>query len=235
MQFPKPLVSALLAHSLDFEVKENFLAVNKSRDLTEEKIERIVREAGFCPLILEDKIKGIFALSIVPHQIPTDFFSNKKKQSCGEKAEINRSLIPSHRMTLEDISEMLRDREVVELPTEPMEDINATSNSFRLAVASSVVKGLDNILLPLMKDGLPIVEIESTSGYPLSQKLSSNMIKFQSRIKKAQYLKSFSSNPIFHLSVDDFCDRLMQQGKTIPLFLLHMDLIRCFRRNGQKA
>jgi hypothetical protein len=57
----------------NLKIQTDFVIIENSQNLEEEKIKSIIISAGFCPIISSNKFDGNFAFTIAPYKKP-DYF-----------------------------------------------------------------------------------------------------------------------------------------------------------------
>ena len=67
------LQQAFADHNLYLKVEPNFFIIEKSENLTQDKIRAIVEKAQFYPIVSENKIDGKIAFTVSPCPVPTCF------------------------------------------------------------------------------------------------------------------------------------------------------------------
>ena len=66
---------------LSLNVQSNYIVAKNSYGETAEKLKELIKTAGFCPLIANNRIQGNFVFTIVPYLPPTFFKDLIFKQS----------------------------------------------------------------------------------------------------------------------------------------------------------
>lgn len=201
------LQQVFIENDLTINLESNHVVVENSEGLIE-KIRTIVKSIGFCPLLGKSEFNNNIIFTIASPEIPdffkNVFYENKKNSDYFDFNEISK-LLEESKFTGRQGNRSIKD---------PWAKINC----FRFFVSSALNQGLSEIISKHVKDGYPIVEIGSSIGYAIEDKLSQKTIRIQPSTAECLLLKETITAPIYQLDIEGLFNNLIESGKKIPLF-----------------
>lgn len=217
------LQQSFAPHNMDLFFTPNSMVAEGSEDATVKKIVEIIKSAGYCALLSDNRRNNNFVFTITPYKIPESFLVQESfpiSQPLFQEPALSReSKRESKSTSVSKLLSIFSSKKFVGNSLDFPKDRWSSMNNARTPVVSSLSQGLTEILLNNVRNNEhPIIEIGSALGYTFSPALQARIIRTQPNRRECQRWYFKTPHPIYKMTIEQIWSCLKDTKITVPLF-----------------